>query len=487
MTMDDVFFTRAARAFKQRYQCPLIVGLGKSGLSCARYLTRLGVSFKAIDTRDNPPDVVQFQSIAPDASLHTGSYQLQWLAEADVLIVSPGIAISTPEIAHCRQQGTAVIGDIELFAQALNAQTESAAKPVVAITGSNGKSTVTTLMGELINGCGFNAGVGGNIGFPALDLLTNHKSIDVYVLELSSFQLETTDSLRAKVATTLNISEDHMDRYDHSLAAYTAAKQRIYQHCAMAVWNSDDPATQPNMTVPNATTFTQQMAMHPYQYGLSVFDNDLWLFKGKQRLLNTRQLRMSGMHNYSNALVALALGEQVGLALEEMLQVLPNFSGLAHRCQWVAQENEVTWINDSKATNVGATLAAISGVGADCRGKIILIAGGDGKGADFSPLCPAVAQYVSHTILLGRDAQLIADGLNNDTQTHQVSTLEAAITLAHRLANPKDVVLLAPACASTDMFTSFEARGDLFAKEVRALLSTTSLPNKNAILDDVLC
>ena len=441
----------------------VIVGLGKTGLSCARYLHRLGLPCKIMDTRSNPPGAAECRQQFPDVPLHTGGFNESWLMAADELVISPGIALAEPAIARAIANGARAIGDIELFCRALCAST----KPLLAITGSNGKSTVTTLVGEMVRAAGLNPGVGGNIGIPVLDLLED-QSIDVYVLELSSFQLETTYSLQATAATVLNISPDHMDRYA-TLADYCLAKQRIYLGCHTAVVNRDDAMTLPRQSPQQTVSFGSDQP-GPGQMGLLTDGEGTWLSSGSDKLINTAELRLKGRHNQLNALAALALGQTVGLDMAAMLTALRRFTGLPHRCQWLAEHDGIVWFNDSKATNVGAAIAAIDGLGAELDGKVIVIAGGDGKGADFSDLRPTLVRYASHLVLLGRDGPVMAQALAGSVPVHQCAGLEQAVALAARLAQPGDAVLLAPACASLDMFNSFEHRGERFAELVNGLL-----------------
>ncbi len=359
--------------------------------------------------------------------------------------------------------GVKVIGDIELFCRAVHSAPIK--KPIIAITGSNGKSTVTTLVGDIARAAGKQVGVGGNIGKPALELLDD-PDCELYVLELSSFQLETTESLQATAATVLNMSPDHMDRYP-TLADYHRAKQSIYRGCGTAVFNREDALTSPLLPVTaGAVTFTTK-SPDLGQYGLLQDEQGVWLSKGLEKLLNTRDMRIRGRHNQQNALSALALGEVVGLPLNIMLDVLREFSGLSHRCQWLADINGVSWFNDSKATNVGAAVAAINGLGEDLSGKIILIAGGDGKNADFAELKTPVSDYVGHLVLIGCDAPKIAEALENQAVIHYAESMQEAVSQCSHLAQSGDAVLLAPACASFDMFNSFEHRGDVFAALVR--------------------
>nr|WP_306801395.1 UDP-N-acetylmuramoyl-L-alanine--D-glutamate ligase [Endozoicomonas sp. ONNA1] len=440
----------------------VVVGLGKTGMSCVRYLAARQRSFKVMDTRDNPPGIDELKAVFPDVPVHLGGLNPEWLNSADELILSPGIALATPEIADAVSKGAEAVGDIELFCREVD-------KPVVAITGSNGKSTVTALLGEMVQEAGWNVAVGGNIGTPALDLL-KRQDVDLYILELSSFQLETTHSLRAVAATVLNISPDHMDRYE-SMMDYHKAKQRIYRGCKHAVYNKQDALTVP--LLPQATPATAFTSGKPdlHDYGLIEDQEDTWLCKGVERLLNTAAMKLSGRHNQLNALAALALGESVGIPMVPMLKALSHFTGLSHRCQWVAEKNGVVWINDSKATNVGASVAAIEGLGETLSGKIVLIAGGDGKGADFNQLKQPLQKYGREVVLIGRDAADIDNAIGNVIPVQYARDLAAAIDHACEVSESGDAVLLAPACASFDMFKSFEQRGDVFTTLVRERLA----------------
>ncbi|WP_330924593.1 UDP-N-acetylmuramoyl-L-alanine--D-glutamate ligase [Candidatus Sororendozoicomonas aggregata] len=439
----------------------VIVGLGNTGLSCARYLSAQGLPFSVVDSRLSPPGLAALRDELPDVMVHTGSLDEQLLAGADELIVSPGIAVDTPAIAAAAGTGAKVIGDIELFCRAVTN------KPVIAITGSNGKSTVTTLVGDMAREAGICVAVGGNIGIPALELLKQRA--DLYILELSSFQLETTDSLRAVAATILNMSPDHMDRYS-SMAAYHAAKQKIYRGCQAAIVNRDDSLSMPLLPSNTPCTFFTARSPDLQQYGLQRDDQGTWLCKGPQRLLNATELRVFGRHNHLNALAALALGEAAGINEAAMLRALRCFRGLRHRCQWVAEGGGVQWFNDSKATNVGASVAAIEGLGKALSGQLVLIAGGDGKGADFSELLAPAKRYVRHVVLLGRDSPRIKAVIEGQVPYSCASSLAEAVTLAANNSVSGDAVLLAPACASFDMFNSFEHRGDQFIQCVQQLL-----------------
>ena len=438
----------------------VIVGLGKTGMSCVRYLAGRQLPFKVMDTRENPPGIVQLRAEFPNVDVHLGGYQTDWLMSADELVVSPGIAIAQPEIAQAIAAGAQVVGDIELFCR-------EADKPIVAITGSNGKSTVTTLLGQMAEAAGLKVGVGGNIGIPALELL--EKESELYILELSSFQLETTHSLHADAATILNLSPDHMDRYE-SMMDYHKAKQRVYRGCKKAVYNKLDALTTP--LLPQATPGIAFTTGKPdlNDFGLIEEGRDTWLCKGVTKLMSSSEMKLQGRHNQANALSALALGESVGLPLEVMLMTLKSFTGLKHRCQWVAEHNGVIWVNDSKATNVGASVAAIEGLGQTLSGKVILIAGGDGKGAEFTELKEPLERYGRALVLMGRDAPVIEKAVDGVLPVERVTDLSSAIKVADKVSEKGDLVLLAPACASFDMFDSFEQRGEMFASQVREFL-----------------
>ncbi len=362
-------------------------------------------------------------------------------------LVSPGVAVSTPAIAEQIAAGKEVIGDIELFARA-------ASRPMVGITGSNAKSTVVTLLGEVARACDARPGVGGNLGVPALDLL--REEAELYVLELSSFQLETTYSLNAQVASILNLSQDHLDRYG-KFSDYLAAKQRIYDGCQVAVWNRDDLATRPQTQVPREITF----GSHPEAHYQLDTDKQMLCYQG-ETLLHLDELALTGHHNAMNVLAVLAMADALGFDRATTLATVKSFKGLPHRCQLVAENAEVRWINDSKATNVGATLAALTGIGEAIDGKVILIAGGQGKGQDFSPLGEPARQYLRAALVLGQDADKVADGLSG-VPCERVPDMAAAVKRAARLAQPGDAVLLSPACASFDMYQSYVARGDDFS------------------------
>jgi UDP-N-acetylmuramoylalanine--D-glutamate ligase len=433
----------------------VIVGLGVTGLATARYLQRRKVRFMAMDSRLNPPGLEQFKQDFPAVSLVLGELDATVLTQANEIILSPGLSLKTPAIAAAVAAGVSVIGDVELFAREVK-------RPVIAITGSNAKTTVTTLVGQMAKDAGLKAAVGGNIGTPVLDLLA--KDVELYVLELSSFQLETTTSLRPTVATILNVSADHMDRYA-TLAEYHRAKQRIYFGAEKIVLNRADPLTQPPIAQ-GVTVFSFGLDK-PDRHGFGVMhrNNESVLTYEFTPLLSTAELQLRGQHNVANSLAALALGQAAGLPMETMLTTLAQFQGLPHRCQWVATMNQVEYINDSKATNVGATLAALNGF-SDKDKNIVLIAGGDGKGADFSALKNSMLQTVRLLILIGRDSARIASVVADAIETIYADSLQAAVQIARQHALPGNIVLLSPACASFDMFNGYEDRGNQFIAAV---------------------
>ncbi|OBY89376.1 UDP-N-acetylmuramoyl-L-alanine--D-glutamate ligase [Pseudomonas sp. AU11447] len=440
-------------------QFRIVVGLGKSGMSLVRYLARQGVPFAVADTRANPPELATLREQYPQVEVRCGDLDADFLCRAQELYVSPGLSLRVPALVEAAARGVRMSGDVDLFARHAKA-------PIVAITGSNAKSTVTTLVGDMAKAAGKRVAVGGNLGTPALDLLAD--DVELYVVELSSFQLETCERLNAEVATCLNVSEDHMDRYD-GMADYHLAKHRIFRGAKQVVVNRADALSRP-LIADNVPCWTFGTNKPDFKaFGLIEEDGEKWLAFQFDKLMPARELKIRGAHNQSNALAALALGHAVGLPFEPMLQTLREFAGLAHRCQWVRERNGVNYYDDSKATNVGAALAAIEGLGADIDGKLVLIAGGDGKGADFHDLRGPVAQHCRAVVLLGRDAELVSAAIGNAVPKVRVNTLEEAVEHAADLALPGDAVLLSPACASLDMFKNYEERGRLFAKAVEDL------------------
>ena len=439
----------------------LVVGLGKTGLSCARYLSEQGVEVAITDSREHPPALDELQATYPDIAIFVGGFNSEAFKRATCLIVSPGISLREPLIAEARARGAEIIGDIELFARNVNA-------PVIAITGSNGKSTVTSLLGEMAKAAGLDVRVGGNIGVPALDLLHDPRP-DLYILELSSFQLETTESLNACAAAILNISEDHMDRY-YDLNDYTAAKAKVYYGTGTLIVNLDDERVMETVKlIRQGRDLLGFTANKPdeNEFGICFKDNQEFLCYGSEQLIPVSELKIKGKHNVVNALAALALGKEASIPLDGMLAALKEFPGLPHRSQWIAEKNGVAWYNDSKATNVGAAIAAINGIDAN---EIILIAGGQAKGQDFSPLKDVVKNKVKHLILLGEDAELLNTELSEFTEITFVTDLKQAVKKASEVATSGDAVLLSPACASFDMFTGYEQRGDIFVAAVKEIL-----------------
>ncbi|WP_314019764.1 UDP-N-acetylmuramoyl-L-alanine--D-glutamate ligase [Stutzerimonas degradans] len=441
-------------------QFRIVVGLGKSGMSVVRHLARRGLPFAVADTRANPPELATLKAQYPGVEVRCGELDVEFLCRASELLVSPGLAIATPALQAAAARGVKLSGDIDLFAREAKA-------PIVAITGSNAKSTVTTLVGEMAAAAGRQVAVGGNLGTPALDLLDD--GVELYVLELSSFQLETTDQLNAEVATCLNVSEDHMDRYS-GLPAYHQAKHRIFRGARQVVINRDDRLSPP-LIGEDVPVWSFGLGKPDFKgFGLLEEGGEKYLAFQFETLMPVSELKIRGAHNQANALAALALGHGVGLPFDAMLRTLRSFAGLAHRCQWVGERGGVAFYDDSKATNVGAALAAIDGLGADIPGKLVLIAGGDGKGADFSALHAPVARYCRAVVLLGRDADVLAAALDGAAPLLRVRTLEEAVQQAAACATAGDAVLLSPACASLDMFKNFEERGRLFAAAVEALV-----------------
>lgn len=430
-----------------------IIGLGATGLSCVNFFRKKNIAVTVFDTRAVPPGKDQLDATT---KLISGPLSVQLLCQYDCLVVSPGIAIATPAIVAAIKSGVEVIGDIELFARELKTAPYQHAK-LVTITGSNGKSTVTSLLGEMAVDANVNVAVGGNIGVPALDLL--NADVALYILELSSFQLETTESLNADISTILNLSEDHLDRYS-SYQAYIDAKHKIYQQSQSVLINRDDPLTFTQKQPQLSFGFDQQ------HYGLMVQQNEHFLSLEQQPLLACSALKLSGKHNWMNALAALALGQVVDLPISAMLATLQTYTGLKHRCEFVKEVQGVRWINDSKATNIGATQAALLGLSDTIQGKVHVILGGDGKGADFSELKSVLQGIKGQIVCFGRDAALIAE---QDVRAIIVENLDQAISHINQQAEVGDLAILTPACASLDMYKNFMARGDHFIRLVNAL------------------
>ncbi|MGB7816206.1 MAG: UDP-N-acetylmuramoyl-L-alanine--D-glutamate ligase [Methylotenera sp.] len=446
----------------------LVLGLGETGQSALRWLASKGATLSVADSRENPPGVDDVIRRMPQVEIHTGAFQPEVLLQAELIVISPGVALSEPAVQAAVKQGIPVIGDIELFAQH---RPENA--KVIGITGSNGKTTVTTLVGEICKEAGLKTIVAGNIGLPVLDAL-QMETPDVYVLELSSFQLETTHGLNLDAATVLNVCEDHMDRYA-SFADYIAAKARILAHAKTCVLNRDDAATLA-MRNENTVTFGLNAAPTMSDFGLAECKEEHCLASGQRKLCKTSELKIAGQHNVANALAAAALCSAIGIDKTSIIQALRHFKGLPHRVEWIANIDEVDFYDDSKGTNVGATCAAIAGMTKnDKPQKVVLIAGGDGKGQDFSPLAPAVRANARAVVLFGRDAALIeavllaTPSVEKQVPLYRAADLPEAVNIAKKIASAGDAVLLSPACASFDMFRNYVHRAEVFVDAVKLL------------------
>jgi UDP-N-acetylmuramoylalanine--D-glutamate ligase len=442
----------------------VVVGLGKTGASCVRYLAKRGVQVSATDSRAAPPGLKELGGLLGSIDLRLGGFDLSLLDGASQVLMSPGVSLQEPIAKEARARGIEVIGDVELFARAVRA-------PVIAITGTNGKSTVTTLVALMAAAAGRRVLAGGNLGEPALDLLEQPMP-DLYVLELSSFQLETTASLVLQAAVVLNVTADHLDRYP-SVAAYAQAKGRILAKAATVVLNADDPwvAAMRGSAYRNDAARTVTFSIeHPgTDFSLLREGSQIFLARHGEKLLDMARMKISGLHNAANSLAALALGEAVGIPRSKMIEALEAFPGLPHRSAWIADVGGVRYIDDSKGTNVGATIAAVAGM----PGPLVMIAGGQGKGQDFAPLADAFRGKVRHTVLIGQDAPLLAAALRGVCATESVDSMQAAVAAAHRIAIAGDTVLLSPACASLDMFRDYAHRGEVFAAAVRELRGST--------------
>ena len=439
----------------------LVLGLGETGLSALRWLQTQGAILSAADSRENPPSLDDVIWRMPQVLVHTGAFKPALFLGADLIVISPGVALSEPAVQAAIQAGITVIGDVELFAQY---RPENA--KVIAITGANGKTTVTTLAGEMCKAAGLKTIVAGNIGLPVLEALMM-ETPDVYVLELSSFQLETTQSLVVDAATMLNLTEDHMDRYEH-MQDYAVAKAHIFYHAKLQVLNRDD-AWSMLLARPKLAQVT--FGFSEQEYGLKqvqgdILQKDTWLVDGEKELINVNDLKIAGLHNAANALAAVALCRGIGVDYAPIIQTLYNFKGLPHRVEWVANIDDVDYYDDSKGTNVGATCAALSGL----PQKIVLIAGGDGKGQDFAPLADAVAANARAVVLIGLDAGLIETALlQTNIPMYRAIDLPEAVNIAKKVAEAGDAVLLSPACASFDMFKNYVHRAEVFVDAVKHL------------------
>ncbi|MDD1791995.1 UDP-N-acetylmuramoyl-L-alanine--D-glutamate ligase [Enterovibrio sp. ZSDZ42] len=426
----------------------VVIGLGMTGLSVVNHLVAKSdnASIRVIDTRDNPPGA---DKLPPNVDLHAGGWNMAWLLDADLIVASPGIALATPELKAAAEKGIEIVGDIELFARDVTA-------PVIGITGSNGKSTVTSLVGEMAKAAGVNVGVGGNIGFAALDMLAYDH--DLYVLELSSFQLETTSSLDMTASVFLNLSEDHMDRYD-GMDDYRQAKLRIYDQTQLAVWNQDDIQTQAP-----ANQCAESFGFSQGEYTLTLHQGAEWLTAKGEPIMAVSDIALVGRHNVANCLASMALADAVGIDRAAQCQAMREYCGLPHRCQQVLEHRGVLWVNDSKATNPASTLAALDGL--QLPGKLHLLVGGDGKGAEFSSLKPVLAALDVTLYCYGRDRQAFSNLVSSPVV---VETMQQAMDIAAEAAKSGDMVLLSPACASFDQFTNFMVRGDTFAEYAKTI------------------
>jgi UDP-N-acetylmuramoylalanine--D-glutamate ligase len=438
----------------------VVVGLGKTGASCLRYLSKRGVAVSGTDSRRSPPGLAELGDLANSLDLRLGGFDLSLLDGATQVLMSPGVSLEEPIARAARERGIEVLGDVELFARNVHA-------PVIGVTGTNGKSTVTTLVARMAAAAGRRVLAGGNLGVPALDLL-EQPAPDLYVLELSSFQLETTSSLHLQAAVVLNVSADHLDRYV-SVAEYALAKSRILAHAATVVLNADDPLVSAMRgAVPRGgavRTVTFSIERTDADFCLLRTATQTLLARHGEGLLDVARLKITGLHNAANALAALALGDAAGLPMPTMLEALESFPGLPHRSQWIADVAGVRFVDDSKGTNVGATIAAVAGM----PGPLVMIAGGEGKGQDFTPLAQAFRGKARHVVLIGKDAPALAAAIEGVCTTESAASMPAAVAAAARAARAGDTVLLSPACASFDMFRDYGHRGDVFAAAVRDL------------------
>lgn len=434
----------------------LVVGLGNTGISVAHYLQNLNFNFAITDSRAHPPMMDEFFQQMPDTPVFTGGFDEAAFKVSTHLVVSPGVSLNELAIIKAIAQGSKILSDIDLFACSVDA-------PIIGISGSNGKSTVTTMLGEMIKAAGIAVGVGGNLGTPALDLLALNAQF--YVLELSSFQLERTSAVNAVAATVLNISADHLDRHAN-LVEYAKEKQRVYRGDGAMIINADDPVVVA-MQVADRTTFTFSINKKA-DFHLAYCGDTEYLMHNELSLMPLAELPLEGRHNAANALAALALGVSIGLDEQLMCEVLRKFKGLSHRMQRVAEIRGVTWVNDSKATNIGACIAALKGY----VRKVILIAGGDAKGADMTELAPAIQEKAKYVVLMGKDANLIKQALNGSVPVYSADNMQQAVQIAAELADVGDSVLLSPACASFDQYKNYQDRGEKFTKAVLTLAST---------------
>ena len=432
----------------------IVVGLGTTGISVAYFMQKFGFNFAITDSRDKPPMEDEFFQIMPDTPMFTGGFDNSAFEVATHLVVSPGVSLLEKSIVKAVANGSKIVSDIDLFASSVDV-------PIIAITGSNGKSTVTTMLGEMAKSSGKTVGVGGNLGTPALELL--EQPAELFVLELSSFQLERTYILNAAAATVLNVSADHLDRHK-DLASYALEKQSVFRGTGAMVINLDDPVVKDMMlSSRRVLTFSIKESA---DFCLDFKDDVEYLMHNNECLMPLAELPLEGRHNAANALAALALGTAIGLDAVAMCETLKVFKGLDHRMQRVAEISGVTWVNDSKATNIGACVAALEGYDR----KVILIAGGEAKGADMNELTPVIKEKAKSVVLMGKDASLIKQALNDCVPVYDASNMGQAVKICADLAERGDNVLLSPACASLDQYKSYQDRGNQFTSAVLGLL-----------------
>jgi UDP-N-acetylmuramoylalanine--D-glutamate ligase len=451
-----------------RNKTVLVLGLGASGLSMALFAARRGAKVRVADTRESPPFAAKLRETLPDVPLYLGPFHPRSFEGAEIIAISPGVPLFEPMVRRAHERGVPIVGDIELFSRI---REEFTGSRVIGITGSNGKSTVTELVGAMCRACRVRTLVAGNIGLPVLDAISEidsgkRRRPDIFVLELSSFQLETTESLNADAAAVLNVSEDHLDRYS-GISDYARAKSRVFFGSGVQVVNRDDSWSRA-MSIPGRCVFTFGLdePAGERDWGVRTRDGESWLAQGSDPLMKAAELQIAGRHNIANALAALALCRAMRLPYPPLLDALRSFRGLPHRVQKIAEVNGVSFYDDSKGTNVGATVAALTGMAQ----KSVVILGGDGKGQDFSPLRDAVAARARGVILIGRDREQIAAAIAGSAVTIQrAEDMEEAVQRAFALAVTGDAVLLSPACASFDMFRNYQHRAEVFLEAVKKL------------------
>ena len=442
-----------------QYKSASVIGLGVTGYSAVRYLRARGLSVSVLDSRTEPLLASKLSEEFPEVDCHFGEFDSANLENASLIVSSPGVSLKEPVLRTAKANGALIVGDVELFLQE-NQQ------PVIAITGSNGKSTVTKLVGEMCVSGGLSPWVAGNIGQPVLDVFSGENSYDVAVLELSSFQLETTLNVAADSAAILNVSADHMDRYD-SMGDYVLAKARILRGTKRAVLPRHDEQLKQITNVSDSLNFDLDEPSSESEFGVKRQSNNRWLMRGDERLIKLQDIPLIGLHNVKNVLSAFALVDFLNLPMADLVSAVKSFNGLAHRMQTVVEKNGVTWVNDSKATNIGATSTALTNL----ENNVFWIAGGEGKGADFTELKNAINSNVKQLILIGRDAPEIAAALDGSLPIVMAKNMQEAVTKAGELATQDSIVLLSPACASFDMYQNFEKRGDDFVACVKRYIS----------------